>query len=621
MFVYNALSNLQCTIRLLYILPSVEETHTIRCGLSEYVLFALRQSKDATDGAGDQEIPPYAPEYEALSYVWSRDLDTTPIIINEQPFQITKRLQYALTDLRLPDKTRSIWIDAICINQQDDVEKSHQVHLIAIIYQNAARVIAWLDRSCMIGDPAIKAILEIGGSEEVLTEGFNNGCSPIKMVPKVLPNAPKLHEIIVEAGERWQALEWFLRNTWWERAWVLQESSHAQELRFRVGRLDCNLDNLDNIMYSRDHRLADQFRFPQYELFHHLDNLFYQRATLHDEQRSWGYRLSASRLTLLSRFDYRYCQASDPRDKVYALLSLPDLDELRILPDYSKSVEAVYHHTVRAIIEADKFLDVLHFVRRSCMPSTISTPLPSWVPDFSVRESYSAETMSRSRQGSFKTAGNFEPVCEFIQNAGEDALGIPGITFDVLSWCPTAIPLQSLSDGSWEDAVRSWIRLEQNGLHSESDEIAESLPNQQDLSPSVRNDGDRSINMAPKSYPSGGTYQEALFRTLLLNQTLLTGRDFNDDDYIGFIAAFGKWLNGEEIDVPDSEQQETLEPLPLPEEVYEALWNNSVPKEMISQVKNSEFKEGGSGPPAVRGETTESQGANFTVPRVRCQAT
>jgi hypothetical protein len=127
--------------------------------------------------------------------------------------------------------------------------------------------------------------------------------------------------------------------------------------------------------------------------------------------------------------------------------------------------------------------------------------------------------------------------------------------------------------------------------------------------------------MAPKSYPSGGTYQEALFRTLLLNQTLLTGRDFNDDDYIGFIAAFGKWLNGEEIDVPDSEQQETLEPLPLPEEVYEALWNNSVPKEMISQVKNSEFKEGGSGPPAVRSETTESQGANSTVPRVRCQAT
>lgn len=82
--------------------------------------------------------------YEALSYVWGSEADPETLLLDCHEFSITKNLHSALCALRLPDKDRFLWIDALCINQNNDVEKGAQIPLMGSIYERAVQVIAWL---------------------------------------------------------------------------------------------------------------------------------------------------------------------------------------------------------------------------------------------------------------------------------------------------------------------------------------------------------------------------------------------------------------------------------------------------------------------------------------------
>ncbi|KAM7214368.1 Heterokaryon incompatibility protein (HET) domain containing protein [Rhypophila decipiens] len=78
--------------------------------------------------------------YDALSYVWGPPLPTETITVNGTMVEIGRNLHAALMVLRLPDVSRRLWADAICINQQDDHEKSWQVAIMADIYRHAETV-------------------------------------------------------------------------------------------------------------------------------------------------------------------------------------------------------------------------------------------------------------------------------------------------------------------------------------------------------------------------------------------------------------------------------------------------------------------------------------------------
>ncbi|KAI4281668.1 MAG: hypothetical protein L6R38_003511 [Xanthoria sp. 2 TBL-2021] len=85
-----------------------------------------------------------APEYEALSYVWGNDECPQGLQLPSGYLRITDSLASTLRALRSSDKPRQLWVDAVCINQRDHVEKAHQVSQMAKIYGKAARVLAWL---------------------------------------------------------------------------------------------------------------------------------------------------------------------------------------------------------------------------------------------------------------------------------------------------------------------------------------------------------------------------------------------------------------------------------------------------------------------------------------------
>ncbi|KAK4205434.1 putative heterokaryon incompatibility protein [Triangularia verruculosa] len=87
------------------------------------------------------------PAYDALSYVWGDPQDTGQITVNNSPFQATKNLIAALRRLRSSIYVKVLWVDAICINQQDNDEKARQVGMMARIYKSAADVQVFLGES------------------------------------------------------------------------------------------------------------------------------------------------------------------------------------------------------------------------------------------------------------------------------------------------------------------------------------------------------------------------------------------------------------------------------------------------------------------------------------------
>lgn len=66
-------------------------------------------------------------KYRALSYVWGDSAKRHPIKVNGQNFEVTSNLLYFLTHRNQLLQTKKFWIDALCINQIDDEEKSHQI--------------------------------------------------------------------------------------------------------------------------------------------------------------------------------------------------------------------------------------------------------------------------------------------------------------------------------------------------------------------------------------------------------------------------------------------------------------------------------------------------------------
>jgi Heterokaryon incompatibility protein (HET) len=144
---YPPLSQVPDSIRLLRLLPNKNNTADIHCELFEY---ALQDSEKA------------AHPYEALSYVWGDSDKRRSIFIDNQYLAVTLNLYAALLRLRDHDIPRIVWVDAVCINQEDKQEKGHQIQSMAMIYGKASRVIVWLGERADDSDLALEAIRAAG---------------------------------------------------------------------------------------------------------------------------------------------------------------------------------------------------------------------------------------------------------------------------------------------------------------------------------------------------------------------------------------------------------------------------------------------------------------------------
>ena len=124
---YQQLSSITC-IRLFGLNPAATTNTPLRGELREV---ELSEAEDT---------------YEALSYVWGDERSLYDLRCNDKSFSILRNLEEALRHLRKRDQIRWLWIDFICINQNDDIEKSHQVQQMGKIFRSASRALIWLGK-------------------------------------------------------------------------------------------------------------------------------------------------------------------------------------------------------------------------------------------------------------------------------------------------------------------------------------------------------------------------------------------------------------------------------------------------------------------------------------------
>jgi hypothetical protein len=104
--------------------------------------------------------------YEALSYVWGSRFGTEPFTCDGKLLLITPNCESALRHLRLKDKQRILWVDAICIDQEQGEpsvkERNSQVALMGEIYAKSSHTICWLGQGNQCTDGLMQLLQQIG---------------------------------------------------------------------------------------------------------------------------------------------------------------------------------------------------------------------------------------------------------------------------------------------------------------------------------------------------------------------------------------------------------------------------------------------------------------------------
>jgi hypothetical protein len=332
-------------------------------------------------------------EYEAISYSWGRPLFETSIQCNGINFPITCHLADALRHFRYQDKQRYLWIDAFCINQYDDAEKSRQVQNMLLIFEKAKGVVAWL------GLPQNTSIFVDFLSDELMPSDRTS------LYRSSVPHDPQCVAILDQMAEESEEVR---SRSWFRRTWVRQEVFAAKEINLHLGRHVFSFNKFTTIIEWLCKKIEDKDG-EDYSFGASLKTI----KLLQDSTRHSGADLSddAERRALASRrgsfinhvmgilAPSTYFLTTDPRDRIYGALGMifsPSAESrIRFFShfsakkysvDYSKSVSQVYQDFVKFCIEYSGTLDILTFVQIRQWHLSESEPdsdrLPTWAIDW-----------------------------------------------------------------------------------------------------------------------------------------------------------------------------------------------------------------------------------------------
>jgi hypothetical protein len=286
-FVYTPLDPKIDGIRLLTLAPSPNRTSDIHCTL-EQVTFAQR------------------PEYEALSYTWGSDVVKTRIFVDGKEFGVGYNLWGALIHLRYPKEKRVLWIDAICINQTDILERNRQVRLMPHIYNRARIVNVWLG---------------------------NRDTHPDSQKEKKILSDLSLGRLTGRPYWSVELLEELCLRPYWNRVWIIQEIGKAQRIRVHF---DGQSSSWEEFVVA-----LKEFVVALKGVEQTLGVCIPLKLDTHlQEKYREGYKLHS----LLEGYQNALCK--DPRDKIYGFIGLATDCDTNFPMDYSKSLFDVWKDVV-----------------------------------------------------------------------------------------------------------------------------------------------------------------------------------------------------------------------------------------------------------------------------------
>ncbi|KAH8746750.1 heterokaryon incompatibility protein-domain-containing protein [Hyaloscypha finlandica] len=330
-FPYPPLSAHPKSRRLVTLIPG-EFDGRIRC-----VLFVVNDAHDA---------------YEALSYVWGNPQQTTPILLNGRDFPVTTSLSTALRYLRHGTIERTLWVDAICINQSDVQERNAQIPKMMHIYKTAFRTLFWLGVEVDVSLPEDRDRLSVKeifrGLERMITEHNTDDIEEL---------FPGRTEFMVG-----KSLSEFYHRPWFRRRWVIQEFAMSDGKHGRSKFL-CGKESVD-------------MAAPIMAYFH-----FGRLKTVLGAQGFTPIMENLRRMFRCSAFHWETsATTTELADRIFKIMNLTDtasdlISQIPLLlPDYTKPASQVFTDLARFLIEQRQLLDVFYGYRDPACGT------PSWAP-------------------------------------------------------------------------------------------------------------------------------------------------------------------------------------------------------------------------------------------------
>lgn len=288
--------------------------------------------------------------YTAISYVWGDPEHVDEVWLGQTSVGITANLGEILRDIRDVNKSLTIWVDALCINQDDILERNQQVRVMGEIYRQASSTIIYLRPTSQDIDFLFDILIGHQRQDPVnYKQSF-----PRNGVKWSLEEMPRLASALDDLCSR----EWFTRS------WVFQELVLSKHPRIQCSRRRLQWDTLMPLIqkYS-DKKGSCRLALAMHKARGNLNRLSF-------------YNLLISRT---------HSKATDPRDFFYSIIGLANdrqLVERIVLVDYNIPPKDVYVRAARYLLRSPSNSITL---ASYCNLSALSKGLPSWVPDWGVQ--------------------------------------------------------------------------------------------------------------------------------------------------------------------------------------------------------------------------------------------
>ncbi|KAI8631893.1 heterokaryon incompatibility protein-domain-containing protein [Xylariaceae sp. FL1651] len=429
-------------------------------------------------GDGSSHLP-----FDALSYCWGDSHENAHILLdpdydsgakrpwNGRIFLVGHNVETALRRLRSETKLVSIWIDAVCINQNDLSERSGQVNLMRQIYSLATTVHIWLGEGDLMVNTALSVAHDLynfmygdcpgGDGCQCTIVGISRHCVDERdLESKKLQRAntsaqdlvdtfwgarkalfsPQLNEICNGwyNGELLAMMGVLYGHPWFTRVWVLQEAIFARKAFIRYGTEAIPWSEIitvsEILCQHRDHAPHLKWGGSLAPVWSQLFTSVRARSLSNDRAHDPELPSPVPNPQSIGILDLFICalgmKATDSRDKVFALLSFfpfanspIDIEsqpqELRSLirPNYAKNIAVVLANFTKWWITTHRSLAILSYIHanparawrrmRNASPSIVVPQLPTWVIGTEGRNWWARATLES--QFAFHATGTTTP--------------------------------------------------------------------------------------------------------------------------------------------------------------------------------------------------------------------
>lgn len=301
-----------------------------------------------------------SPQFTALSYTWGGQIPNRMLFIGDAWLRVTPNLYAFLLQVQnFGDEAKEkgvewIWADSLCINQQDDADKSVQIGMMRKIYEAAQRVVVWLGEATYARECFLKQL------EAMAEDRISGEHQQSIALRKPQEQKPSDFQIPQE----------FLTHPYWRRVWILQEitSNPKHGVSLWYGHVRCCLSSLLSLTLaaSPEKSASSRVKYDQHP---------FEVLQLLREARQ------QSTITILDMLQMKgRWESSDPKDKLLALVQL-SADGLDYIPDYSLNVHQLYADFAKHLIERYGHLDILEHVHPQ-LHVWKNEGLSWWAPDW-----------------------------------------------------------------------------------------------------------------------------------------------------------------------------------------------------------------------------------------------